>query len=207
MRYTLAYPFFSRPDEFVGLDNIPKQGPFIVASNHISYLDHFFIGAQIIKKTNQKIHFLATPEYWQWPLGKQLADYTGAILIDKKDKKSCLDPAIDLLKKGGIIGIFPEAHRNNGSELNQGKTGIARLAIWGQAPVLPVGYNGPYTNSFGQVMKHLYLKTEPIKINFGQPLSFSQYYDQEIDKKLFRNVTNKVMRAISPLCNKPYPYK
>ncbi len=206
LRYTLARPFFSRPDEFVGLDNIPTQGPFIVASNHISYLDHFLIAAQIVKKTNQKIHFLATPEYWQWPMAKQLADYSGAIIIDKKDKKRCLDPAVVLLKEGGIIGIFPEAHRNSDKDLLRGKTGVARLALWGQVPVLPVGYNGSSTNSFSELLKHLYLKTEPIKITFGQPLSFSEYYDQEVDKKLLRQVTDEIMRAISQLCNKHYPY-
>jgi len=207
MRHTIAFPFFNRVDEVNGAENIPQKGPFVVAANHISHLEHFFIGAEIVRVTDQKVHFIAKPEYWQWPGAQGMAKYLGAIVYDKQNKAACLEPAIEVLKKGGIVAIFPEGTRNFDHDLLEGRTGVARMVLGARVPVLPVGYLGPHTYSFLDTIKHLYWLEKKMTINFGQPLDFSKYFGQEINKPLLREVTTQIMKAIAPLCHKNYPYQ
>ncbi|MFH1597822.1 MAG: lysophospholipid acyltransferase family protein [Patescibacteria group bacterium] len=205
-RRTLGAAFMWRPDEVVGYDNIPAKGPFIVAVNHISHLEPFMVGAQVVKKTDQKVHYIAKPEYWKWPGAKLAAQYSGAVVYDKKDKKGCLDPALNVLKTGGIMAIFPEGTRNFDYALLRGHTGVARMVLGAKVPVLPVGFFGPHTYGWDTFI-HLFFKGTKIKIIFGQLMHFDQHYEKKVTKKLLQEITDEVMRAIGKLCQKSYPYK
>ena len=206
MRFTLGFAIFNRPDKVIGFDNIPKKGPFVIVANHISHLDHFFIGAKVIERTDQKVHYIAKPRYWQWYGAQKIADYTGTIIYNETNKKESINKAIKILKRGGIIAIFPEGTRNFHHELLRGHTGVARLVLGAKVPIVPVGYFGPHTYTAWDTIKHLYLLEAKIKIVFGKPIYYRKYYDQPIDKKLLKNVTDEIMHEVSKVCGKPYLY-
>src|SRR3989344_6866490 len=126
-----------------GLENAPKKGPFIIAANHASYMDHLIIVCIFMKHTNQKVHFLSKKEHFDNPLKAAWHTYAGAIPLDReKGGKEALGWAIKSLKHGKIIAIHPEGTRSMTGKLLRAKTGVARLALAAKVPVIPIGFLG-----------------------------------------------------------------
>ncbi len=118
-----------------GLKNIPTDKNFLIAANHESYLDHFFIICTLVPHLNKKIHFLAKKEHFNKPLKAIWHRYAGAIPLDRQGGgKEALKWAIEALKQGKIIAIHPEGTRTLTGKLQKGKTGIARLALAAHVP-------------------------------------------------------------------------
>jgi 1-acyl-sn-glycerol-3-phosphate acyltransferase len=187
-----------------GLENIPKEGRYIFAANHASYLDHFLIGCTVAKKARATIHFLAKKEHFDDSLQKIWHSYLNAIPVDRqKGGKEGLLAAIKSLEEGDIIFIYPEGTRTLTGKMNRAKTGVARLAIEAKAAVIPIGATdtfsimpkGKYVPKFGR-------KTD---INIGKPMTFEAYYDKE-DKETMRKVTTMIAKEIARLAEKDYPF-
>ena len=146
----MVYPIFKRIvallvklflKEVKGIENIPKKGPFIVASNHDSYLDPLLLAYYIVKITNQKVHFIAYRGRFSFFGNFIIKKWVGCILIryNKKEISAALKEAVSILKKGGIVGIFLAAPYHN---LAKPKTGVARIALTAKCPVLPAILKG-----------------------------------------------------------------
>lgn len=189
-----------------GLEFLPQKGGFILAANHESFLDGFVLAAAVYKKLHLKMYFLAYHKYWDFPGGKKLAEIAGAVLINPKNKASCLETLKHYLKKGGIGIIFPEGKRNTSSILKKGKTGIARLALATKLPVIPVGIKTPPTWSIWQILKNIMWWRKCAFIKFGPEVTFQEFYNLKITKEVLEKITRKIMVAIGKLVNKAYPY-
>lgn len=196
-----------RAKEINGLENLPKKGPFLIIANHVSYLDPPLIGALVAKQTGQKIHFISKHELFRY-FGRRIGEkWMGMIYIDPNDKQACLKEAFDFLKKGEPVGVFPEGTRwYQEGTLRKGKTGAARLALWSQCPVIPIGYIGPMDKDVKNHLGFILSKKKEIRINIGQPLDFTRYYNQEMSHDLLEQVTKEMLEAISRLCGKKYYY-
>ena len=175
--------------EINGIDNIPKQGPFIIAANHTSYLDHYIMGCLIIPRLNKKLHFLAKKEHFDNFLKKAWHTYGGAIPVDRK--------------KGGIIEIFPEGTRSYDGKLQKAYTGIARLALTAKVPVLPAGIIGSE-----KVMPKgaLFPRFARCDVKIGKPITFEKYYGKKPNNRIFEEVTRSIMKEIAKLTNQQYNY-
>ena len=187
-----------------GAENIPRTGA-IIAANHASYLDHFVIGTNIMYKAQRVPYYLAKIEHFEgmqrlWH--KQLP----AIPVDReKGGKKALKKAIQHLKKGDIIMMYPEGTRTLTGRMNRARTGVARLAMSAKVPVIPMGI----TNTFkilpkGKLFPRFGLKAD---LNIGKPLYFDDYYGKENDRKSLRKVTTKIMKEIAKLADKKYDFK
>ena len=191
--------------EINGLQNIPKKGAFIIAANHSSYMDHFGLGYLIIPHLNKKLHFLAKKEHFDNIFQKMWHTYAGAIPLDRKsgDKKA-LKFAIKALKDGKVIGIYPEGTRSLTGKLQRARTGVARLALLSGALVLPVGLIG----TFEILPKGKYIpKFKRAAINIGTQMDFQKYNNKKINKRMLREVTNRIMKQIAKLSNQKYNFK
>lgn len=187
-----------------GLENTPKKGAFIIAANHASYMDHFFILSTFITYLNKKVHFLAKKEHFS-NLPKSLwHKWAGAIPIDRRvGGAEALRWAIKALKKGKIIAIHPEGTRTLTGKLLRAKTGAARLALAAKVPVLPVGLIG----TFEMLPKGKYIpKFKRAEMHIGKLMYFDKYYGKESDKKTVRLVTTKLMKEIAKLCKQKYNF-
>lgn len=201
MRYTtlkkILRPIFRNSyKEINGLEFIPAQGPYLIATNHVDFLDAFFISLALDIHKNQDIFFLSkTNNYW-WS--------AAALPIDPKDKQKSIEQAIAYLKQGKIIGNFIEGQRNPEKYLLEGKTGTVRMALMAQIPVIPLGIISKIHKNYISAVFNLLSKKHKVIINIGQPLTFEKYYSQEITKPLLIDLTREVAKKLAPLCGKAY---
>jgi len=191
--------------EINGINNIPRQGPFIIAANHASYLDHFLMGYLIIPRMNKKLHFLAKKEHFDNFLKKAWHTYGEAIPVDReRGGKKALKMALKALNEGKIIGIHPEGTRSLTGKLQKAKTGVARLALLAKVPVIPIGLIG----TFEIMPKGKYIpKLKRAIVNVGKPMHFPKYYNKKINKRMLREIITKIMKEIARLSKQKYNFK
>src|SRR5215210_6828165 len=144
MKYVLLGPLLRllfRP-KAKGLENIPAEGPVILAANHQSFLDDLLLPLVV---PGRKVVFLAKADYFdKWYLRWF---FKGANVIPvRRESRSASDAAlqtaVQALREGKVVGIFPEGTRSPDGRLYRGKTGVARMALEGQVPVVPVSIRG-----------------------------------------------------------------
>jgi 1-acyl-sn-glycerol-3-phosphate acyltransferase len=124
-----------------GLENVPAEGSAIVAANHISFLDSFFIPLAIPRR----VTYLAKAEYWDSWKTRWFFDLVGQIPVRRGDAakaQSALEAGRTVLGRGGLLGIYPEGTRSPDGQCYRGKTGVARMALDTNSPVIPVGLVG-----------------------------------------------------------------
>ena len=189
-----------------GIENMPK-GNFILCSNHTSYLDEIALGYICIPR---KFRFIGQTDGHKGIFKLVLyAVYSlaGVIQLNRNDsesKKEVLERAVDYLKKGDIIIIYPEGTRSRIGQIGKGKWGVAKLFLQTGLPIVPVGIKG----AFKLLPPGGKLKIErAIEINIGSPLVFPKEMSQagqseetEQYKKILQDITNKTMKEIAKLC-------
>ena len=190
-----------------GLENIPREGAFILAPNHCSYMEHFMIGSILVPHLNKKLHFIAKKEHFesitQSAWHKLWKRYITYIPIDRGKGERAIKAAVSYLKRGAIIVIYPEGTRSLTGKMQKGRTGVARLALWARVPVVPVGIKG----TFEILPKGAKIpKLKRASFSFGKPMHFSRYYDKPTTKKLLRSITNSIMEEIANLSGQKYNY-
>ncbi len=157
--------------EYVGVENIPDEGGFILASNHINALDPVFIGLGMEKR---QLHFMGKKELFENPLIKSfLTKLNGFPIVRGSADTAALDYAIRVAKEGHVLGIFPEGTRSKDYKPARAKSGIAMIAHRAKAPVLPVSiYNcdemkkkSKITIRFGEIIpyENLGMDDEPTR--------------------------------------------
>jgi 1-acyl-sn-glycerol-3-phosphate acyltransferase len=203
MKYVFLGPLLRsmyRP-KAIGIENIPREGPAILASNHQSFLDDLLLPLLIPKR---KTIFLAKADYFdKWYLRWF---FKGANVIPvrrevKSASEAALRAGVDQLRKGELLGIFPEGTRSPDGRLYRGKTGVARMALEAQVPVVPVAIMGtfeamPYDSKRPKLGR--------VEIRFGKPLTFERHYDTPTDRFVLRSVTDEVMYEIMLLSGQEY---
>lgn len=188
-----------------GLENIPKRGPFIVAANHASYIDHLIIMCLLVPYLDRRIHFLSKKEHFNNPIKKVWHMWAGAVPLDRDEGgKEAMEWAVNALKAGKIIAIHPEGTRTLTGELQRGKTGVARLALLAKVPLVPVGLIG----TFEILPKGRYIpRLKQAVVNIGSPIVFDCYYGKKMTKKLLREVTSGIMKEIAILARQRYDFQ
>ncbi|GAA2099927.1 lysophospholipid acyltransferase family protein [Actinomadura alba] len=189
-----------------GMHNVPRTGPVIMASNHLSFADHFF-GPLPLRRP---IVFLGKREYFT---GKGIKGFVnrlffsgvGVIPLDRTGggaSDEALRTGLRVLGEGKLLGIYPEGTRAPDNRLYRGKTGVARLALESRAPVIPMAM----INTFelmpsGRTRPRLGVRPG---VRFGEPLDFSRYYGKAEDHQVLRAVTDEIMKAIRELSGQEY---
>ncbi|RFU83531.1 1-acyl-sn-glycerol-3-phosphate acyltransferase [Streptomyces triticagri] len=190
-----------------GLENVPAEGPAILASNHLSFSDSFFLPAVL----DRKVTFIAKAEYFTSPgvKGKLTAAFfkgVGQLPVDRSGGRGAGEAAIrsgiSVLERGELFGIYPEGTRSPDGRLYRGKPGgLARVALATGAPVIPVAMiDTEKIQPPGKVVPKLMRPG----IRIGEPLDFSRYHGLEGDRFVLRSVTDEVMYEIMKLSGQEY---
>jgi 1-acyl-sn-glycerol-3-phosphate acyltransferase len=191
--------------EIVGAENVPASGGAILASNHLSVLDSFYLPLML----ERPVTFAAKSEYFtsKRPTDRIIGAYlraTKQLSVDRAGARAAqdmLESALALLKDGAVFGIYPEGTRSPDGRLYRGRTGVGWLALHARVPVIPVAMIGterilPPGRSIPRPGK--------IKIRVGQPLLFGEYADQPVGARQRREVTDRVMEAIRELSGQEF---
>ncbi len=183
-----------------GKQNLPRRGPVILASNHLSFVDSLVI--PIVAP--RKVVFLAKADYFtgtglRGALSRAWFQGIGMIPVDRDDTRAALgalDIASDVLARGEAFGIYPEGTRSRDGRLYRGRTGVAHLALTSGAPVVPVGLLG--TQAL-QPLGSRWPRLAPVTVRFGEPLHFRGRHDGVPAGRARREVTDQIMDAIAAL--------
>jgi 1-acyl-sn-glycerol-3-phosphate acyltransferase len=191
-----------------GLEHVPASGPAILASNHLSFSDSFFLPAVL----DRKVTFIAKEEYFTTPgvKGKLTAAFfkgVGQLPVDRSGARGAGEAAVRsgvaVLARGELFGIYPEGTRSPDGRLYRGKPGgLARVALASGAPVIPVAMiDTEKVQPVGKVVPKLSVRPG---IRIGEPLDFSRYHGMESDRFILRSLTDEVMYEIMKLSGQEY---
>ena len=189
-----------------GHQNVPRCGPVILVSNHLSFSDHFF-GPMPLRR---KVVFLAKAEYFTGKGLRGLASKAffsgvGQIPIDRtggRASEQALRSGLRVLAAGHVLGIYPEGTRSPDGRLYKGRTGVARLVLESRVPVVPCAM----MNTFAFLPPGSHRPRVSIRpgVIFGRPMEFSRYYGRESDRAALRQVTDEIMAEVARLSGQEY---
>ena len=189
----------------VGLENIPKEGGVILASNHLSFIDSVFVPLVVPRR----VAFLAKSEYFTgtglkgWAT-RQFLTAAGQLPIDRSGGKASgdsLNTGLRVLGAGDVLGIYPEGTRSPDAKLYRGRTGVARMVLEAGVPIIPVAMIDtekamPTGTRIPSVRR--------IGIIIGEPLDFTRFEGMEGDRFVLRSVTDELMYELRRLSAQEY---
>ncbi|MFC7959076.1 lysophospholipid acyltransferase family protein [Rhodococcoides kroppenstedtii] len=195
-----AVRWFARP---VVVGTLP-DGPFVLAANHLTEIDSLVLCAALPRR----LTFVAKSEYFDrggagaWLYGT-LCRWTGQIPIEREGSgraDAALDAATAILSRGRVWAIYPEGTRSPDGRLWRGRTGVMRVALPGDYPVVPVGIVGTESVNRSGVRGW---RRGRVEIRIGAPLSPTQR-SHSADPVTWRRTTDELMAAIQTLTGQEY---
>lgn len=190
-----------------GLEHLPERPPFILAANHVGFMDAMVLTLLVQRRYRQSPYFITTP--WAWKMfGKFLARrWLHMIPRQDNDKQMTINETLKRLKAGNVLGIFPEGRRNpTPGQLLKGKTGAVRFALATGAPLVPAGIINTTGRRFSEAFRSLWQPEKQVELNIGPAVDLSEFKDKTIDKPLLEAATRKLMKSIGSLCHKEYSF-
>jgi 1-acyl-sn-glycerol-3-phosphate acyltransferase len=148
----------------IGADHVPLKGPVILAPNHFSQWDHFFVGVFI----RRRVRFMAKSQLFTNPVITWILHHGGAFPVRRgKHDEEAFITAYAILERGGCLLMYPEGGRSRGGGLSEPRRGVGRLALESGVPVVPVAVHG----SKG-VRGWKRFRFPKVTVQYGEPMSF-----------------------------------
>jgi len=189
-----------------GRDNVPARGSAVLAANHQSFCDSFFLPLVV----RRKVTFLAKAEYfdswrtaWFFKAAGQIPIRRGGGPVSER----AMTTAADVLGQGRLLGLYPEGTRSPDDLVHRGRTGVARLSRECAVAVVPVGIIG--TTEVQPVNSRFMRPLKTVRIRFGAPMRMAPATDPsdpqvDHDHSLCREFTDDLMKEIARLSERDY---
>ncbi|GAB4589027.1 lysophospholipid acyltransferase family protein [Nocardia sp. IFM 10818] len=202
LKYVLVGPILrllGRP-RIEGLQHVPKDGPVIIAANHLAVVDSLYLCLVLPRR----LTFIAKQEYFteggvRGRINRWVMNATGQVPVDRSGGSAGSDSlaaAIRILENGGMWGIHPEGTRSPDGRIYRGRTGVIRVAMHTGAPVVPVVLSG--TDRVNPRNRR-FLRPAKVRISFGRPRYF-----RPADQQAVRRATDDLMADIVRRSGRPY---
>jgi 1-acyl-sn-glycerol-3-phosphate acyltransferase len=181
-----------------GAERVPKEGPVILASNHLSFLDPIAVGSVCPRP----VAFIARNDIFRYPLLSWLLPRLYAIPVERGSSDlGAIKAAIRALKAGLAFGIFPEGHRSRTGRLEPFKTGAASIAMRTGAKIVPVAIIG---SDKAWPVGHAPRLRKNIMVVFGDPITLP---DKKLDHQGLEEVTRQLEAMVAALLPPEYVSK
>jgi 1-acyl-sn-glycerol-3-phosphate acyltransferase len=169
----------------INTDKVPADGPAIIAPNHFSFLDHFFIAVYL----RRKVHFMAKSQLFQRPM--QFIFTHGGVFPVRRGHhdEEAFKTAHAVLARGDVVVMYAEAGRSRSGELGKPRHGLGRLALESGAPVVPTAIAGTE-----RARNWKRLQFPKVTVQFGEPIRIEQVAEptkeqaQEASELVFERV-------------------
>ena len=176
-----VFLFFSFRVKAVGQENIIDEGGIIYAANHKSCYDPIVIAAT----SKRQLAFMGKKELFKNKLFGRILRSLGAFPVNRgKGDVGAVKTGLTILNQGKVMMIFPEGKRIAKGEIVPAKPGVAMFATHSKVPVLPISIDGEY--------KFMH----KIKVIYGKPIYFSEYYGQKLTSEQLTELSQKVLDTI-----------
>lgn len=170
--------------KIVGQENVPKNKPAIICPNHLSYYDP----AIIVAFNKRHVNMIGKKELMKNVFTRFLCKNFNVFLVDRNGRDiEAVKHSLNVLKKGELLGIFPEGTRNGLAKGVEPKNGAVQMAIKTGTPIIPVGIKGNY-KLFKQVV-----------VTYGKPIYYNKDDLNTQDKELITKLTSRLMESIVDL--------
>ena len=168
--YTLARIVLTLPTlllwrvRALGVENVPKDGPLVLAPNHFSQMDHFFAGVYL----RRKIRFMAKSQLFGPPVLTYIYKHGGVFPVRRgHHDEEAMETARILIEQGEMLLVYAEGGRSRSQQLGEPRPGIGRIALETGAPIVPVAIHGSE-----RARQWKRLRFPKVTIRFGEPLVF-----------------------------------
>ena len=185
-----------------GHRRVPKAGAAILAANHQSFCDSIFLPVSIPRR----VTYLAKAEYFDSWRTRWFVSALGQIPIRRGGgtvSERALATARDVLSEGRLIAMYPEGTRSDDEFTHRGRTGVARLSLDCQVPVIPIGITGTRdVQPIGCRVPRLFRR---VTVAYGEPRTMSQSDVALLgEREALRKFTDELMAEIATLSGRPY---
>jgi 1-acyl-sn-glycerol-3-phosphate acyltransferase len=176
---------------------IPREGPVILAANHISNADAVLIGAFLTPRLGRRIHWLGKKEMFDWPIVGYIARNGGVVPVDRGAADvEAFRVARRILDAGNVLMVFPEGTRSPTGELQPPKDGLAMLALRTNATIVPIGISN--TDRIWPKGRPIPFPGKHATMRIGEPFRVGELLPPEIDRKAAKGLaTTLIMRRIA----------
>ncbi len=182
----------------VGAHFVPKKGPAILASNHLSAIDHLVLPAV----TRRVIINISKAEHFENPVKAWFFRQWGVIPLKRgTGDNAAIETAKEQIRAGNLFAIYPEGTRSLDGNVHKGHTGVARLALELKVPIIPVAMVGTFEAKPKGGKLRLFT---PCAAVVGEPMVFEDHWGKQGDRAVCREVTDQVMHKLAELAGKPY---
>ena len=186
-----AYYRFFHGFAVEGLENIPKDGAFLLASNHLSFLDPPALGCRMPRN----LHYFARDSLFKGPLGMLIRALNSIPVNRSQLDLATLRTVLKVLKDGHPLLVFPEGTRSEDGSLGEGKKGVGMLVAKSRVPVLPARIFGSYEIlGKGKSLPRIGRK---LRVRYGPLLDFEQLDPGGKGGESYDEISQSVMTAIS----------
>ena len=180
--------------DVVGTENFPREGPFLIASNHASHLDPPLVGSQIAKQ----MRFFARKNLWNNRLIGWWLDQVETIAVERDTGDvGAIKKVLQALKDDRVVVLFPEGTRSPDGKLHKPKAGVGLMACKSGVPVVPCRVYDSFA-AFGKGKLIPNFGT-PVTIVFGEPMPPSAYDDPAAGKARYETAAQRIMDRIASL--------
>src|SRR6056297_998735 len=164
-----------------GKEKVPKYGPLIVVSNHVSYLDPPIVGAAV----KRQLHFMAKQELFEKKWFGYILNQMGTFPVKRGvPDKSAIRKSLNILNNDKALCMFPEGTRIKTGELGEAKPGVTLIALMSKSPILPVA------------IKHSDENNKSLQVSIGKPFLLDEYYDKKLNRDQKDEVGELIMNKI-----------
>ena len=148
----------------IGLKNVPRTGAFVLAPNHFSQMDHFFVGAYL----RRQVRFMAKSQMFGPPVLTYIYKHGGVFPIRRGHRdEEAFKTAYTILDQGEMLLVYAEGGRSRSRNLGEPKPGIGRIALESGVPIVPVAIHGS-----AAVRGWKRLRFPKVTVQFGEPIVF-----------------------------------
>ncbi|HET6998702.1 MAG TPA: lysophospholipid acyltransferase family protein [Solirubrobacterales bacterium] len=160
----------------IGLENVPREGALILAPNHFSQMDHFFVGVYL----RRKIRFMAKSQMFGPPVLTYVYKHGGVFPVRRgHHDEEAIITANEILRQEEMLLVYAEGGRSRSDRMGKPKPGIGRIALESGAPVVPVAIYGS-----AKVRSWKRLRFPRVTVQFGEPISFPTEPAPDHDRQL-----------------------